>query len=304
MRLIHFHFTDPPHTPSLTISLSSLSLRTLAIPAAHHCYVRAAHGVKSQFAWSLAIDDDMLRFLVGSWASDSDRFLVVVRPQGEPSPNSKLSIASSSVELQSGGELDDKISVSDESGAITVDGASFIEQVTREVAIGKALTEVDCLLRPHKQLTTLLITLLTNIKTHPTRLTALQSTTPLHTHLKIYLHDLMKFSSNPTALDRLEHDPAAAFHLSKVYFTPPQIEYLLDYAGGTGLTFKQVMEVRMAKKMEKVREGGGGDYYVCSSHDLASVVREVFGIGKGFEEGKGFKAAYEAFEKAWVKSQR
>lgn len=129
-------------------------------------------------------------------------------------------------------------------------------------------------------------------------------TSPLFTKIKLFLKDLMTFGSDEDARQRLESDLSTQFYLSSAYFTPQDVQTLMDFPTGSGLTFKDTLEVLMKDKMDQTRSGVLRDYNLCTSHDLAPLIREVFGVRKGFQEEKGFVTAHKTFTKAWRKKEK
>jgi hypothetical protein len=52
------------------------------------------------------------------------------------------------------------------------------------------------------------------------------------------------------------------------------------------------------KKAESLATGRSQSYGICSSHDIAPLFMEVFGIHKSFQKEQAFQKDYKAFTKA------
>ena len=112
----------------------------------------------------------------------------------------------------------------------------------------------------------------------------------LWSRLKIYHYDLKKFSSNDFSCTRLSNTHQK-FFMSDCYFNDDERQFLLDSPSPIGSTLKNYfMELQRTKQ-----EAGA---VLCSSHDLAPVIEEVFGIRKGYENEKAFLAALKKMNKA------
>lgn len=140
-----------------------------------------------------------------------------------------------------------------------------------------------------------------NLKSYNDRLKALHANSQLYMQIKLLLNDLMVMGSSTSAQQRLMADPEAHHYISSVYFSPSDISMVLNFAGGTGLTLKQLLEVQISRKMESGRGGSSRDFEICTSHDLAPVFRDLFGVRKGFQQEKTFLKASKEFEKQWRK---
>ncbi|KAI8819742.1 uncharacterized protein EV422DRAFT_507363 [Fimicolochytrium jonesii] len=163
---------------------------------------------------------------------------------------------------------------------------------------------VKCLCRGHKrsnEIVALVIEMCTALKEYEAALPALHANKQLFAKTKIYLNDLLTFRSDPDARDRLESDPAATYYLSSAYFSTSEVDFLLAFPTNSGLSFQQCVQAAMAEKVSASSEGRSKDYHVCTSHDLAPLVRDVFGIRKGFQEEKAFKESLTSFRKEWKK---
>lgn len=115
--------------------------------------------------------------------------------------------------------------------------------------------------------------------------------------IRFFLADLMTFGADEEAQARLEADLSAPFYMSSTYFTAEEAELLLDFPTSSGLSFRQNLEVLIGEKMGQAALGAARDCGLCTAHDIAPVVREVFRINKGFNETKKFQAAQKAFVK-------
>ncbi|GBB97795.1 hypothetical protein RclHR1_03070011 [Rhizophagus clarus] len=124
------------------------------------------------------------------------------------------------------------------------------------------------------------------------KLKILRSNDELYYRVKIFVNDLLTFSSSEDARSRLEENPMAKFFLSNVYFNEKDIEYLLDFPTTSGLSVSKLLSVELSNK-----------HQVCSSHELAPLLQETFEIQKGFQKEKGFKERLKKFEKDWKKNK-
>ncbi|KAJ3274557.1 hypothetical protein HK104_004042 [Borealophlyctis nickersoniae] len=79
---------------------------------------------------------------------------------------------------------------------------------------------------------------------------------------------------------------------------------MMSFPTVSGLTFEETVQVMMRNKMDQARAGESRNFEVCTSHDLAPLVKEVFGIPKGFQEEKVFVAGLKAFNKTWKKQKK
>ncbi|KAI9004621.1 hypothetical protein BC832DRAFT_592565 [Gaertneriomyces semiglobifer] len=219
-------------------------------------------------------------------------------------------------------ELDDpanrRIIFKDGDTVIAVDGEHLLEFVKSKAAAGTALNDIvlECdygsiqlttdvwttaLLRNNNftaDFIQLFIGMCSNFKKYPDALKHLHQS-PLWMKIKLYLSDLLRFGSDEGARDRLETDFNAKFYLTNAYFTTDEAQLILNFPSGSGLTFEQLLEVLMKKKVDQSKAGTSKDFYLCTSHDLAPVVKDVFGIRKGFDEEKAFVIASKAFQKEW-----
>ena len=85
---------------------------------------------------------------------------------------------------------------------------------------------------------------------------------------------------------RLHTDQAGVFYFSKVYFDEKEIETILNLPTASGLSVSKLLELSLSQKID-----------LCSSHDLAPLVQEIFGIRKAFQKEKGYNKAFKNFEK-------
>ncbi|CAG8522482.1 5057_t:CDS:2 [Funneliformis caledonium] len=114
--------------------------------------------------------------------------------------------------------------------------------------------------------------------------------TALFLKIKIFLNDLLIMGDNKDAEMRLHRDQTAIFYFSKVYFDEKEIENNLNFPTASGLSVSKIFELSLSQKTD-----------LCSSHDLAPLVQEIFGIRKGFQKEKGFTKVFKNFEKDWRK---
>jgi hypothetical protein len=129
-----------------------------------------------------------------------------------------------------------------------------------------------------------------NTMNHNIELKKLHSNDELFYRIKIFVNDLLTFSSSEVARSRLEKDPMAKFFFSNVYFNKKDSEYLLNFPTASGITISELLNEKLSNK-----------HQVCSSHELAPLLQETFGIQKGFQKEKDFKEVLKKFEKNWKK---
>ncbi|CAB4464359.1 hypothetical protein RhiirA5_418097 [Rhizophagus irregularis] len=128
---------------------------------------------------------------------------------------------------------------------------------------------------------------------HKIELQKLHSDDELFYRIKIFVNDLLTFSDSEDARSRLEKDPMAKFFFSNEYFSEKDINYLLDFPTASGLSVSELLSVELSNK-----------HKVCSSHELAPLLQEIFGIQKSFQKEKDFKGSLKKFEKNWKKSKK
>ncbi|GBC10371.1 hypothetical protein RclHR1_09580004 [Rhizophagus clarus] len=117
--------------------------------------------------------------------------------------------------------------------------------------------------------------------------------TALFLKIKTFLNDLLIMGDNKDAEMCLHTDQTAIFYFSKVYFDEKEIKNILNFSIASGLSVSKLFELSLSQKTD-----------LCSSHDLAPLVQEIFGIRKGFQKEKGFTKAFKKFEKDWRKKYK
>ncbi|KAJ3156964.1 hypothetical protein HDU89_002372 [Geranomyces variabilis] len=147
----------------------------------------------------------------------------------------------------------------------------------------------------------LVIDMCSAMNAYADRLKQLHREPDLFSRIKILVNDVLTYGKDPEAQERLESEPGATLYMSSVYFTRDEADRLLSFPGGTGLTLKQTLEVMMASKMSAAQSGQSRDFQICTSHDIAPVLVDHFGIRKGFQEERLFGAALKTFKKTWKK---
>lgn len=110
---------------------------------------------------------------------------------------------------------------------------------------------------------------------HKIELQKLHSDEELFYRIKIFVNDLLTFSDSEDARFRLEKDPMAKFFFSNEYFSGKDINYLLDFPTASGLSVSELLSVELSNK-----------HKVCSSHELAPLLQEIFGIQQSFQKEK------------------
>lgn len=118
-------------------------------------------------------------------------------------------------------------------------------------------------------------------------LKALHDNKDLWMRLKMYHHDLKSFSSSEFARNRLLNTHHALF-MSDCYFSDEERKYLLEFPTSSGLPLHAFLH--------EVLEGKR-DHELCTSHDLAPPIENVFGIRKGYEKEKLFGDTLKKFNK-------
>ncbi|CAI2187888.1 18115_t:CDS:2 [Funneliformis geosporum] len=113
---------------------------------------------------------------------------------------------------------------------------------------------------------------------YQTELKMLHAENKLFYKIQIFVNDLLTFGSSENARFRLKEDPTAKFFFSCVYFNEDEIAYFLGFPTPSGLPFSKLLNVVLSDKI--------GLNELCSSHDLAPLVQQVFGIRKGFKKKK------------------
>src|SRR5436305_436511 len=107
--------------------------------------------------------------------------------------------------------------------------------------------------------------------------------------IQIFINDLLTLGSSENARSRLEENPTAKLFFSDVYFSEEEIEYLLDFPTTSGLPVSKLLDVALSNKIDS--------HQLCSSHDLAPLIQQVFNVRKGFQKEKDFKNNLKIFEK-------
>ncbi|KAI9018295.1 hypothetical protein DFJ74DRAFT_211289 [Hyaloraphidium curvatum] len=304
------------------------------------CWIRTLDGTKRNEPWVVAADDDMLGYLLEVWSSDSLSYEVLFRPKGRSSPNttppeSPAELAHSFANLDVRDcdntvdpfRLEDVDALGDEAVELTdgtvrlrVHGERLFDFVKSEIANGKALDHIQVanlvlttcvwtssLLRQKKyadRFVSLFVDMCSRFRTVEGAHHALQNNTDLFNRLKFFLVDLMSYAADDEAQQRLESDLAAPFYMSSTYFTAEEAEFILTFPTPTGLSFQQNLEVLIGNKMGHAATASARDYALCTAHDIAPLIRDVFKITKGFQESKAFQAARKAFNKATKKAAK
>eukprot|EP00597_Dinobryon_sp_UTEXLB2267_P003417 CAMPEP_0170065988 /NCGR_PEP_ID=MMETSP0019_2-20121128/5852_1 /TAXON_ID=98059 /ORGANISM="Dinobryon sp., Strain UTEXLB2267" /LENGTH=320 /DNA_ID=CAMNT_0010272961 /DNA_START=71 /DNA_END=1033 /DNA_ORIENTATION=+ len=116
------------------------------------------------------------------------------------------------------------------------------------------------------------------------KLKELHSNTDLWLRLKCFHYDLRHF--NEPAKSRLENY-GGEYYMSNRYFSEEELNYLLMFPTASGATARESLQALFTSK-SNIGE-------VCSSHDLAPAVENIYGIRKGFEKEKNFVAYFRDF---------
>jgi hypothetical protein len=120
--------------------------------------------------------------------------------------------------------------------------------------------------------------------------------------IRFFAADLMSMSTNAEAAMRLESDHEAQYYLSNTYFTQEERDKILAFPAQCGLLFEDMLAALYKKKVASLATGRSQSYGICSSHDVAPLFMEVFGIHKNFHKEKAFQKEYKAFTKACKRS--
>lgn len=76
----------PRGVSQMNLHEADINLRVLGWSESSNLWIRARMGSKRNVFWTIASDNDLLRFLVGSWAHDCQEFFFALRPKGLPPP--------------------------------------------------------------------------------------------------------------------------------------------------------------------------------------------------------------------------
>lgn len=110
--------------------------------------------------------------------------------------------------------------------------------------------------------------------------------------LLCFVHDLTTYTNNISAQRRLDQS-TDTFYMSSVYFTPEEKGALLnkqiDTVSGTK-TAKQLMQ-------DRFNEVANADHAICTSHTIAPIFHDIFGIKKTYQADKKFIKQYKQFDK-------
>ncbi|KAJ3047809.1 hypothetical protein HK097_011150 [Rhizophlyctis rosea] len=328
---VHLHFSVETEfgneigTVEAGKSEITLSFLRISAPGTYdlqewNCFIRAGDGPHTKYGYLKVLEEPMLQFALDHF--NASAYFVTFHESDQPSPNRTPIIStphtprdqSASSTPKSKGKRSTPVDpdvVASAIAALNVSKPSnqidpfsqedVTELGSRRIMIknGPTVIAVDgeYLLEFVKSLS-LFIDMCSNLKKYSDALKDFHKS-PLWMKVKLYLSDLLRFGSDQDARNRLETDFTAKFYLTNVYFTTDEVNFLLSFPSGSGLTFEQVLEVLMKDKMNQSRAGNSRDFDLCTSHDLAPVVRDVFGIRKGFEEEKIFISASKAFQKEW-----
>lgn len=119
------------------------------------------------------------------------------------------------------------------------------------------------------------------------KLKELHSNTDLWLRLKCFHYDLKRF--DPEAQGRL-NNYGGEYYMSNRYFSSDEVQFLLDFPTASGATARQSLQILFESKGSSMAE-------VCTSHDVTPAVERLYGIRKGFETEKAFKAYFKTFSK-------
>lgn len=101
-------------------------------------------------------------------------------------------------------------------------------------------------------------------------------------------YDLMHFSSLEQSRARLE-SACGKFYMSDVYFTAKEQAELCEFVAPDGRTAEQTFKDAFAKK--------DGAAILCTSHDIAPLYAQIYGIQKKYETQPKFKRALKLLNK-------
>ena len=121
----------------------------------------------------------------------------------------------------------------------------------------------------------------------------LHSNKELIERLKIFIYDLLKFSSNDQSAQRLQTMLSRnyfEYYFTPYYFTETEIDYLVNFPTSSGLILKDLLDMFRKSKLEE------GVNEVCTSHDIAPIMYKTFDIKKGFEKDKNFLKIVKKFK--------
>eukprot|EP01035_Chromulina_nebulosa_P008767 gene8767-11857_t len=103
----------------------------------------------------------------------------------------------------------------------------------------------------------------------------------------------MHFGQDDKIELRLYTEPDAPYFMSTAYFTHEEREVLLNFPTTSGITCEVYFKIMMERKLNEL----GNKAILCTSHDLAPAIAEIFGIKKGYEQEKKFRNAIKEFRK-------
>eukprot|EP01041_Mallomonas_annulata_P002506 gene2506-4871_t len=128
----------------------------------------------------------------------------------------------------------------------------------------------------------------------------LQSNKSLWERVKLFHYDLMSFEHNQDSQVRLESEPLAPYFMTSSYFDESEREYLLDFPTSCGLSCRDFLEI-----MTQIKLGTQGENAtLCSSHDMAPAIAQIFSIRKGYAVEKTFMKFLKEFNKGRGKGDR
>jgi hypothetical protein len=119
--------------------------------------------------------------------------------------------------------------------------------------------------------------------------------------LLCFVHDLTTYSNNSASQRRLDQS-TDTFYMSSVYFTPEEKETLLNkqITVSTVPGSSTVPETKTAEQLlqERFDNISTADHAMCTSHTIAPIFHDIFGIKKTYQADKKFIKQYKLFDKA------
>ncbi|OAV98475.1 hypothetical protein PTTG_08533 [Puccinia triticina 1-1 BBBD Race 1] len=86
-RIITFTEEDCRGVNQINVQEANLNLRLFGWSQSMNLWIRARMGSKRLLFWTLASDNELLRYIVCTWAHDSQEFFFALRRNDRPAPN-------------------------------------------------------------------------------------------------------------------------------------------------------------------------------------------------------------------------
>lgn len=123
-----------------------------------------------------------------------------------------------------------------------------------------------------------------NLSNYSTLLHSLQNNNNLYLRLKFFIYDLLKYNH-----ERLQFlsNRYPEYYFSRFHFSEDEIDFFVHFPTSTGLLYKDLFN-EFKKDKNKIE--------LCTSHDLAPFIYNIFVISKHFCKDLSFIKNYKKFK--------